>query len=385
MNAQKHVSRIYRLMLAHRGLSCAAIVLAAFFIAVLMMVFRPRAVRKPLERTKMRAVVEVITPKDYRVDILAMGEVMAKREINLFPQVSGQVVKIAEGFDEGTLVRAGDVLLEIEKADYQMQFDMAEANYEKELGRQSVAKKEYDYIRTKVADKKQTDSYLALRGPELKTAKANLETARLNLMRTVVKAPFDALVLDKSVDVGQQINTQTMLAKLYSSDVFRIEASVPVNKLKWLKGYADDKEIGKAYIYKTEGEDTIKREAEVVRVLSALQNNSYMGQIILEIKNPLDTVGQNSSPLFLGSYVNISIAGKILKDAYRIPRKNMHQGDVLWFDNKGKLGIRKLDIIYRDRDYVYFKDTDTNIRLITNNITTPYPGVDLKVVEGENE
>lgn len=385
MNKREIFKKIHDLVLAHRGLTCVVIIALAFVLAVLMIILKPRAKRKPIPKMQARVFVNEIKPNDYRVKISAMGEVKAKREVKLFPQVAGKVVKISDAFDEGSIVKKGDILLEIEKDDYQMKLDLAEAKYEKELGRQSVAKQEYEFVKTQVAQKQKVDSYLALRGPELKEAKANLETAKLNLARTVIVAPFDALILNKNVDLGQHINAQTMIAEAYSSDVFRIEALIPVSKLKWFEGYVNDENIGKAYVVETEGNDTVKRDANLIRVLDALKTKSHMGRVLLEVNNPLVPTEKNPNPLFLGSFVKADIFGKNLKNVYRIARSNLHHGDVIWFNDDMTLGVRKVNVVYLDKEYVYFRDDSSSIRLITSDIATPIEGLQLNIVGAKNE
>lgn len=386
MIKKEFMKKIHDLIMKHRGLTCVIIILSAIFIGFLMMVFRPKAKRKP--QPKMKAIVRLaeIKPADYRLKVMAMGQVKAKRSINLFPQVSGKVIKIGSGYDEGALLKKDEIILEIEKADYQSKFDLARAAYEKEEGRQDVARQEYDFLKKQVEEDARPDSYLALRGPQLKEAKANLDMAKLNLERTVVRAPFDAIVLNKKVDLGQYITTQTMIAELKSSDVFRIEALVPVSKLKWLEGYADDHFIGKAFVRQSElQQDVVSREGSVVRVLDALQNKSHMGRVIIEVKDPLIPSEKNSNPLFLESFVNVEIEGKKINNVYRIARKNLHAGDRIWFENDMKLGVKKVNVIYSDKKYVYFSDIASSIKLIVNDIATPVEGIELKIMGKKNE
>lgn len=382
MIKREFFKKIHDFVLLHRGITCVALILLSFLIAFMLVAFKPRAKKKPYTKMKVRVSVVEIKKDKYRVELFAMGEVKAKREIKLFPQISGKVSKINPAYDEGALVKKGDVLLEIENADYKSKFDLAKASYEKEEGLQGVAKQEYDFITTQVQNNNQPNSYLALRGPELKQAKANLDMAKLNLDRTVIAAPFDAIVLNKSVDLGQYITPQTMIAELKSSDVFRIEALIPVSKLKWLAGYEKDPLVGKALVYHS---SSGKRSGEVIRVLDALKNKSHMGRVLIEINNPLESTKESSNPLFLESFVDVEISGIEISDVYRIERSCLHPGDIVWFEDNLKLGIKKVNVVYRDKNYVYFKDEDSSIKLIVSNIATPVPGIELKVMGEKNE
>lgn len=386
MIKREFLKKIHDFVMLHRGLTCAAIILFAIFLAVLMMVFRPKAKRKPQPKMKVMVNVREVKPENYRVQLFAMGQVKAKREIKLFPQISGKVSKISEAYDEGSLVKEGDVLLEIEQADYRSRFDLAKAAYEKEEGRQGVAKQEYAFLKEQVSEGNTPDAYLALRGPELKTAKANLDIAALNLERTVIRAPYDAIVLNKSVDLGQYITPQTLIAELKSSDVFRIEALLPVSKLKWLEGYASDTAIGNTFVLQVNnGETVMNREGSVIRVLDTLKSKSHMGRVLIEVKNPLVPSEKNPNPLFLESFVDVVIDGREINNVYRISRSSLRAGDMIWFEDRMKLGIKQVDVVYRDKRYVYFFDKSPSIKLITNDIATPVGGIELKIIGDENE
>ena len=63
------------------------------------------------------------------------GTVQPRQEISLTPQVSGRVTKISDRFIAGGFFHQGDVLFEIEDADYRLAVDRARA---------ALAKAEYE-------------------------------------------------------------------------------------------------------------------------------------------------------------------------------------------------------------------------------------------------
>ncbi len=68
-------------------------------------------------------------------------------------------------------------------------------------------------------------SELVLRGPQLRRAQANvssaearLESAKRDLEKTEIKAPYAGRILTKIVDVGQFVSPGNQLAKIYAVD-----------------------------------------------------------------------------------------------------------------------------------------------------------------------
>ena len=83
---------------------------------------------------------------------------------------------------------------------------------------------------------------LALRKPHLakaeavvKSARTDLERARVDLVRTVIRAPFNLIIREENIDLGSEVSTATNLAVLAATDIFWAEISVPTEKLAWFE------------------------------------------------------------------------------------------------------------------------------------------------------
>ena len=94
-----------------------------------------------------------------------------------------------------------------------MRLPKAEADLRVEFGRQRVALKEYELLGEKVSDEERD---LMLRVPQLESSmaslnevKTRLEQARLDLERTTVKAPFNAILITREVNLGTSVTPST--------------------------------------------------------------------------------------------------------------------------------------------------------------------------------
>ena len=121
---------------------------------------------------------------------------------------------------EGGLLKKGMNILQIDPLDYeialaQKKSAVTDAEYalKLELGHQVVAKREWELLNGSQLGP-DMEAELALRKPHLEkvraaleAAEADLRTARLDLDRTRIVAPFNAMVRSKSVDIGSQVDT----------------------------------------------------------------------------------------------------------------------------------------------------------------------------------
>ena len=176
--------------------------------------------------------VEIIKaqPHNVRIPILTQGTVKPRTSISLSTEVSGRIIETAAQFAEGGFFNKGDLLVRINPHDYQLAITKAEASVA--AAKQQLAQAEAEY-KQKLAEyrgvspSKVTD--YALRKPQydeakakLKAARADLELAKLELMRCTLRAPFDSRIVAKKADVGQYVTPGTVVANIYAVDIAEV-------------------------------------------------------------------------------------------------------------------------------------------------------------------
>ncbi len=377
---------------------CAAIALAAVGIIYLIHATEPTAKKSGATR-KSAALVEVIYPKrgDYRPVITALGTVEPAREIQLSPRVSGPIISMTKGFIPGGFVNQGEVLLEIDPADYhnnlamrQSQLHQAQAELEQELGQQRAAQQEFALLGEEIEEANRS---LILREPQIRSAKARVEAARaeldmakLDLSRTRLRAPFDAQILSRSVNLGSQVSPGDPLARLVGIDEYWIIASIPQADLQWIQFPKAGERGAPAEITKSGiwGKG-VSRKGEVKRLIGALDNETRLARLLIPIEDPL--ARQTEGPkLLLGTVVEANIAANRLEGVYRLERDYLRQNDTVWVHNEGKLNIREVNVVFRDLHYVYIRDgLKEGEAVVTTNLATIAEGILLRIEDGTTQ
>ena len=200
--------------------------------------------RPPSNETPLVRTLEVASAKE-KVIVRAMGTVIPAQQIQLKTRVSGEIISTHPEFNEGGILKKGTVLLQIDPQDYQLalkqkQSQVVNKQYELklELGQQDVAKREWELLNGR-QPAEPLDAELALRKPHLEkvradltAAQAELRQAELNLSRTTVRTPFNAVIRTKNVDLGSQVTVQEQLAELVGTDEYWIRVPLPLDRLK---------------------------------------------------------------------------------------------------------------------------------------------------------
>ncbi|MDH3254211.1 MAG: efflux RND transporter periplasmic adaptor subunit [Acidobacteriota bacterium] len=150
------------------------------------------------------------------------GTVKARRRAKLSPELGGQVVEIP--FREGDWVKAGDIVLRLEDSAQRAQLlltekelEAAQAERERACLGADRAQREYDRVK-KLADQDiisvdlldQAESAHATAeatcrsaGAQAARAAAAVNLATVQLGKTVLRAPFDGIVAERSAEVGE--------------------------------------------------------------------------------------------------------------------------------------------------------------------------------------
>lgn len=154
--------------------------------------------------------VAVVEPRQASLWDEFSGRLEAVERVEVRPRVAGAI--LATNFTEGALVKAGDVLFKIDPAPYAAEVDKAQAQLEAARARAAFAANELErgaqlvgnaIVTRRDFDQRDNGNREAL--ANVKAAEATLQTARLNLDYTQVRAPVDGRVGKIEVTVGNLV------------------------------------------------------------------------------------------------------------------------------------------------------------------------------------
>ena len=380
---------------------CAAILLAAVAAVTGIFSTEPRAERS--SASKQTAMLVDVSPAErgtFRPLIVAMGAVRAEQEIELSPRVSGEIVSISGSFTPGGFVAEGETLLQIDPADYQAnllqrqsELRQASADLELELGRQELAKQDYEDLKGTISSQYET---LVLRAPQLNIARARVEAAEaaarraeLDLERTRIRAPFAAHILSREANVGSQVGPGETLGRLVGIESYWVEAAVPVSNLRWIEFPQDTGAPGASARVRNRAAwpEGMFREGRVHSLIGALEDETRLARILVTVPDPLahDPDSAGLPPLMVGSFVETRVEGKPIENVIRISTDYLRQNDTVWVNESSMLRIRPVEVVFRDQEYVYISaGLDEDDLVVTTNLATVVDGAPLRL-EGAAE
>lgn len=373
-------------------LICLVVLAAALLFSWVIFSTEPEAQREGATRqTAMLVQTSPVKVGDHTPVIEAMGTVLPSRSIALRARVSGQVISRSEQLIPGRIVRQGELLLQLDPADYQIELtqrqsalSQAQADLQIEMGEQMAAEQDLARLGREVTA---TQKSLILRQPqltrvraELASAEALLDQARLNLERTEITAPFDAQLQSIQVDLGSQVAVGDTLADLVGIDRYWIEATLPVDQLAWIAPADQDQPTAVTIHDPQAWSPQRMRQGTLISVLGQVDASTRMARVMIAVEDPLGLDDDQLPSLTLGAFVAVRIPARTLSTVARIDRRHVRQNDTLWLMIDRQLSIRPLNVVYRDEQYVYVRDSlDGGEQMVTTDLSRVVEGADLRL------
>ena len=402
----------------------------------------PETVTPPAPRRFVRTIL--LRKQDKTFWVKGFGTVRPKTELSVVPEVSGKVVERSPGFRTGGFIKKGDLLFQIDSADYklaierrkaeiaQLRADIARLRQEEknhqadlniaerhmELVTQEIKRNrklrtqgvissgQYDQSQQNFLRQERTvqsiKNVLALLPVQLRQKRAALEANRselkrafLQLTRTKIVAPFDTRVRETSLDVGDFASAGKSVGRIYDVSVLEVPVSLPVEDVRW--AFRRIREVSfprsqeevepffpAARVSWSQFGKRFEWEGRVSLVGSGLDESTRALTLVVEIPEPMKNwMPGEHPPLFVGMFVEVEIEGVTMPDVYVIPRAALRERDHVYLLDDGRLRIQKVQVIRKDHDGVIIKNgVNESSRIILSPIPAPVSGMKLSEQNG---
>jgi membrane fusion protein, multidrug efflux system len=187
--------------------------------------------------------VVAVQPQQVALTSSFTGRLSAYREANVLARVSG--VLLRRLYKEGTEVKTGQSLFEIDPAPYQAALDAAVAALAQAranaVNAHTNAQRDRDLISSHLVSEQQLDTDQATErstAAAVKQAEANVESARINLGYTNVTSPITGIAGEQQVTEGALVGqgTPTLLTTVDQMDPIYVNFDEPATQIEQLTG-----------------------------------------------------------------------------------------------------------------------------------------------------
>ena len=340
------------------------IVLAFMFVKILISQKKPNLSRVP-DVIAPQVDIIAVDQKDHQPPILSYGTVQSYFETTLTPQVSGQITEVAEEFRVGNMVNKGALLARIDDTDYTAVLAQESSNLstaKRTLVEEEIKAKQAAQDWQASGRNLNSAADFVLRKPQLEAARANIQSAmateakaKADIQRTMIRAPYDAVVLERMASLGNYANQQQPLGKLVATE--RVEVRLPLTAdqavLVDLPGLHQKNSARLAVTLTSATKAGAEWQGQLMRTEPSVDPKNQVTYVIAEVEGPYQA---KPEPLVVGTFVNARIPGRVIPDSYKIPEAALVNDAYVWVvSNEDKLCRITAKRVYGHEAHVYLR------------------------------
>ena len=405
----KNAQRAQSSFLRQKWLVLVPILIALLLVVILVKTRSGPATSETPEAARVMQVISVpqteVVPR-----VIGYGIVEPARVWQAVAEVRGRVTEIHPQLKSGAMLRRGDRLLAIDTAEYELAIashqatiteikaNLREVAHRSEnirhsleiekrslqlasttlqrkqsaLAQKSISATEVDLEERTVLNQRQRvqdlENSLELLPAQrqalearLAANEAGLQQARLDLAKTVIRAPFDCRIGAVRIQPGQFLAVGQLLFEAHGTAVAEIEAQVQPERLRHLVGlrqeaeapHSDYREVMrrlagiKATVRLQSGDWQSSWPARVDRLREEVDPATRAFNVIVAVDGPYDQViAGRRPPLSRGIFCQVELQGRPWPGSIVIPRSAVHAGRVFIVDDQQRLRAVAVKTIY---------------------------------------
>jgi RND family efflux transporter MFP subunit len=330
------------------------------------------------ERALIAVRVVDAKPQTLRLTVHSEGTVAPRSETELVPEVSGPVVWVSPSLVSGGFFEAGEPMLRIESLDYEGAVARSRAALARAKGEaehtSAELKRQQELSSRNVASSSQLSNArraATVSQAAVDEARVSLEQAERDLVRTVIRSPFEGRVRNEHVDLGQFVSRGQSVAMLYATDFAEIRLPIADTQLAYLdlpSFRRDDERVGPLVTLRANFAGAERSwSGRIVRTEGEIDPKSRMVHVVARVSDPYNSADDNGDnkndsseghsaekvPLSVGLFVRAEIEGRVEPDVIVVPRVAMRNDErIVVVDGEDRLHFRAVEVLRIERDDV---------------------------------
>jgi membrane fusion protein, multidrug efflux system len=289
------------------------------------------------------------------------GAIQPARRADLRAEVAAVVLQVAK--DNGERVRAGDLIIRLDPTSIRDGLTSAEEALR--AAQQSFEQTERVLARQRTLNQQGMISMQGLEDAEVRrnaaqselaAAKARAVTARQQVSRTEVRAPFDGIVSERKTSAGDTVQVGRELVKVIDPASMRFEGQVSADRLGELK-------LGQPVSFRINGFGDAEFKGKLARIDAAANATTRQVEVIAEFND------RAKAPQVAGLYAEGRVESTERKALVLAEGSVVRQGDVAFVWKVDGNQLKKVNVTVGERDDRRGELGDQVLRAPTSSLT----------------
>lgn len=279
------------------------------------------------------------------IAVSGQGHVSAFENVSLQAQVSGDVTFVSPSLEAGAFFEKGQHLVTINSDSLgarqsEIEAQLASARAELKLA-ETQAERSRSLLALRAAAQEEVDQREAAvdaAAARVAQLEASLASVRVDLRRSIIKAPFYGRVRSETVSVGDVLAPGAAFAEIYASDVFEIPIALSENDAALIDGlFASGPLDMPATVEVNYGGARFEWAGRLHRVEAGIDETARTIDLVVRVDDPegkgapVSQTDVEAPPLLLGMFATVMLQSRTLGDFVELPREALRPDNTVWF------------------------------------------------------
>lgn len=335
---------------------------------------------KPKSEFKIQTKVLTVQNKSYPAKVNFTGRVKSIDRIDLYAEVSGVLKDTRPRFKAGNRFKKGQILIKLDDTELRLQLTAKKSQFINTITK-LIPDLKVDYPQ----DAPAWENYLGnlnpskqipalpkitnkklvyfISGRNINDAYFDIKSQEAKLSKYTIYAPFNGIVKSSNITPGTLVRVGQSLGEFISTDGFELEASISFKDLKFL-----DK--GQSVLLRSS--DLEKDwKGEIYRIGNVINESTQTIDIYIRI---------SGNDVKEGMYLKGGVDGKMIENAFSVPRLLLLPNEKLYVVTDGKLMTNAVDVVKVNSDEVILKGLTNGTQVVGKPISRGVIGTKVEVI-----
>ncbi len=377
----------------------------------------------PEERRWIISAVEA-KKSTYQPKLNLYGTIVSGRNVELRSLVKGEIIAVGENFHNGAILEKDDLLIAVDSFDFVAardekiailneglarltelealrQSDVIALRRDKEIldldarnlersktlsKKGNISAKSLDDARMSLSRQRQQveirQAQLKIQMARIGQQQAAIERARVGVRRaardlenTELRAPFKGFLTEIGAEFGKTIDAKDKIAKLIDASRMDVRFHLSNQQFGVLVGTGQGVLGRSVRLIWRIGNTTQEFSGTVSRLGSSISSDTGGVDLFARIVS----LPANST-LRPGAFVEVRMPGASHEAVIKIPETSLHQDDIVYVVEDGRLKPQKVDVVFESLNFVYVKgDIDDGALIATTKFAAMGPGIKVEI------
>lgn len=294
-------------------------------------------------RTLMAVSVINTNLEPYTKDIILRGQTQALRTVDLKSQIKSRIVDLP--VEKGTRVKMGDVIC-------RMDIEDREANHAETLAVVKQRELEFKASAELFAKGHRSETQHSAAQAAIDAAKAREKRARINLENAELTAPFDGIINERPIEIGDYMKEGDVCAVIMEENPFLVVADISENDINQIN-------VGDTALAKMQNGQEVTGKIRFISSIADTSTRTF--RVELEVANP-------------DYKILDGITAELVIQANKVMAQRISPASLV-LDDRGLVGVRTVDadnkvhfyeveIMGNHENGVWVSGLDNNVQII---------------------